>query len=540
MGLMGSLYIGTSGLQTGQNALNTVAHNLTNASTVGYTRQQVLLNDRQYITMSKNPKSVAYQQTGLGVYYAQTRQVRDYFLDKTYRKESGRCAFYEVSYETMTEVEALLGEMDGKTFSEALNNLWVTVQELAKDPTSAVNQGALVQRATQFVSKANAVYDGLASYQDNLNLEIKEDIDRVNEIGRQIYDLNKQILNIEIGGTEQANDLKDTRNALLDELAALTNMSYEEDYDGCVGVKIEGHQFVNRASVFEIAMAQDTSTGFYTPYWKVDAKVTKNPDGSDNVNIDGAQVFDLHRTVSTEQNTDIGLIKGQMLARGEYRANFTDLDPSTYNDLTSQSILMNIQAEVDNLVHAVVTKINEVLANASDAATGYLMDGATPLRLFEKISDVGYAEDLSQGNEHTLYTIGNLIVNEDLLKTPTLLNFKKEDGSTDYDTVYELLSLFDEEVYSLNPNVVAQTNFIGLYNNIVGQVANSGAVFKSVYENQQITVDSTEAARQQVVGVSDDEELSNMIKYQNGYNAASRYINVIDEMLEHIINTLGM
>ena len=229
-----------------------------------------------------------------------------------------------------------------------------------------------------------------------------------------------------------------------------------------------------------------------------------------------------------------------MLARGEYRANFTDLDPSTYNDLTSQSILMNIQAEVDNLVHAVVTKINEVLANASDAATGYLMDGATPLRLFEKISDVGYAEDLSQGNEHTLYTIGNLIVNEDLLKTPTLLNFKKEDGSTDYDTVYELLSLFDEEVYSLNPNVVAQTNFIGLYNNIVGQVANSGAVFKSVYENQQITVDSTEAARQQVVGVSDDEELSNMIKYQNGYNAASRYINVIDEMLEHIINTLGM
>lgn len=540
MGLMGSLYIGTSGLQTGQNALNTVAHNLTNASTTGYTRQQILLNDRPYNTLSINARSVANQQTGLGVCYAQTRQVRDYFLDRTYRKEDGRCAFYQVSYETMAEVEELLGEMDGKTFGEALNSFWVSVQELAKDPTSAVNQGALVQRATQFISKANAVYDGLASYQDNLNRDIKTNIDRVNEIGNQIYELNMQILNIEIGGFEQANDLKDKRNLLLDELGQLTNISYEYDYDGCVAVKIENHQFVNRASVFKIGLYEDPNNGFYTPYWRFDAKITKNPDGSEDVELGTSQVFDLHRTVSTLQDTDVGLIKGQMLARGEYRANYTDLDPATYNDLTSQSIIMNIQAEVDNLVHGLVTKMNEIFANASDPVSGYLMDGDEPLRLFVKISDDGYAEDLTQGKENTLYTIGNLVVNPDLIKSPTLMNFKTPDGSADYDTIYELLALFEEEAYSLNPNVVTKTNLAGLYNSIVGQVANSGAVFKSVYENQQVTVDATEAARQQVVGVSDDEELSSMIKFQNAYNASSRFINVIDEMLEHVINTLGM
>ena len=540
MGLMGSLYIGTSGLQTGQNALNTVAHNLTNASTVGYTRQQILLNDRPYNTLSINARSVANQQTGLGVCYAQTRQVRDYFLDRTYRKEDGRCAFYQVSYETMAEVEELLGEMDGKTFGEALNSFWVSVQELAKDPTSAVNQGALVQRATQFISKANAVYDGLASYQDNLNRDIKTNIERVNEIGHQIYDLNMQILNIEIGGFEQANDLKDKRNALLDELGNLTNISYEYDYDGCVAVKIENHQFVNRASVSEIGLYEDPNTGFYTPFWRFDAKITKNPDGSETVELGTSQVFDLHRTVSTLQDTDVGLIKGQMLARGEYRANYTDLDPATYNDLTSQSIIMNIQAEVDNLVHGLVTKMNEIFADASDTVSGYLMDGDEPLRLFVKISDDGYAEDLTPGKENTLYTIGNLVVNPDLIKSPTLMNFKTPDGSADYDTIYKLLALFEEEAYSLNPNVVTKTNLSGLYNSIVGQVANSGAVFKSVYENQQVTVDATEAARQQVVGVSDDEELSSMIKFQNAYNASSRFINVIDEMLEHVINTLGM
>ena len=144
MGLMGSLYIGTSGLQTGQNALNTVAHNLTNASTTGYTRQQILLNDRPYNTLSINARSVANQQTGLGVCYAQTRQVRDYFLDRTYRKEDGRCAFYQVSYETMAEVEELLGEMDGKTFGEALDSFWVSVQELL------ISSSTLLRRTRPF------------------------------------------------------------------------------------------------------------------------------------------------------------------------------------------------------------------------------------------------------------------------------------------------------------------------------------------------------------------------------------------------------
>ena len=81
MPLFGSLYIGASGLQTSQNAMNTTAHNMTNVDTKGYTRQQILLNTRTYQTLSVNASAVAYQQYGLGVYYSQTRQVRDMFLD---------------------------------------------------------------------------------------------------------------------------------------------------------------------------------------------------------------------------------------------------------------------------------------------------------------------------------------------------------------------------------------------------------------------------------------------------------------------------
>lgn len=78
------------------------------------------------------------------------------------------------------------------------------------------------------------------------------------------------------------------------------------------------------------------------------------------------------------------------------------------------------------------------------------------------------------------------------------------------------------------------------YTDLVSQVANSGYVYRSIHENQVNTVESVESARAQVINVSSDEELSNMIKFQNAYNASSRYINSISEMLEHIINTLGV
>ena len=117
MPLFGSLYIGASGLQTSQNAMNTTAHNMTNVDTRAYTRQQILLNTSTYQTLSVSASAVSYQQYGLGVYYAQTRQVMDMFLDKTYRKESGRSAFYETNTKVIDEMEDLFGEFQGVEFS---------------------------------------------------------------------------------------------------------------------------------------------------------------------------------------------------------------------------------------------------------------------------------------------------------------------------------------------------------------------------------------------------------------------------------------
>lgn len=537
MSLMGSLYIGSSGLQTGQNALNTTAHNMSNIDTTGYTRQQVQQGTRWYNTISKTASAISYQQTGLGVNYSNVKQVRDYFLDKTYRRESGRSAFYDTSVAAIEEVEDLLQELQGKSFSGAIENLWVSVQELAKDPSNSVNQGVFIQRCNEFITRGQAVYQGLCEYQDDLNYKIAQQVDTINEYGKQICELNIQILKIEAGDVEHANDLRDERNLLIDELSAMGNISYYEDVDGNVIIKFEGNDFVTMDSVNQMALLEDQVTGFYTPYWTNLADKTQEPP-----DISGAKVYDMTQVIATSTNTDIGSLKSMLFARGDRRATYEDLqDETVYNRDISQSIIMNIQAEFDRLINGVVTGINNVLKEAAERNTAadpdstYLRNSdGDPYQIFNLVADVTD----SSGNPY--FTIDNIIINEELQMAPSLLGFIRPiDDKADQETADALKAVFTNEDYTLNPNVETKTNLVNCYDNLVSQVSNTGSIMRGISENQQITVDNTAAAREQILGVSSDEELSNMIMFQNAYNAASRYINVISEMLEHIINTLG-
>lgn len=556
MPLMGSLYVGTSGLQTSQNALNTTAHNLSNMDTKGYTRQQALQATRPYNTISLNVRGASNQQVGLGTYYSKVMQSRDYFLDQSYRKEGGRLAYYEQSAAALEEVETLLGEMEGASFKAAYDDLWTAIQELSKEPGGSVNQGLLVNRANAFLERAQAVYGGLQDYQDNLNLQVKNNVDKINHYGKQMKLLNDQIRKIESGGVESANDLRDARNQILDELSALANISYKEGIDGAVSIQIEGVDFVKGDVVYEMGLDQDNLTGFYTPFWKQNAKQSVDASGKTVYNIDGAEVFNLGQEITSTNG--VGSLKAILLARGNKVADYTDLNPATYKKEISNSLVMNIQAEFDSLIHNVTTKINEALANAADPATGYMCeknaDGKMiPLQLFQKratagydpdkIGDPGYDADGFRLEDtalpETLYTISNMIINPTLIKEPSKLHLVKPNGDEDMELGNALKAIFEENIYTLNPEVQTPCTLATFYNNLVSQVASNGKILRSMTVTQESELESIEYAREGVIGVASDEELSNMIKFQNAYNAASRYINVVDEMLEHILNTLG-
>ena len=548
MSLMGSFWVGVSGLQTSNNALNTTAHNMSNLDTAGYTRQQIAQGTRTYATLYKGRPN--WQQIGRGVNYTLTRQERDIFLDKNYRRESGRSAFYDVSATAMEEIEYILGEaqgggsIEGHEFSTAIENLWTAVQEMSKDPTSSVNQNLFVTRSYEFMTKAAAVYKSLTQYQDNLNQTVVSDVNKLNSYAQEIEDLNRRIVSIE-AGQEHANDLRDRRNYLLDEMAKMANISFTEDITGYVSVRLEQMDFVKGGMVNEIELYTDPTTGFYTPYWKVLADYTYDKDGNRVVTeegIEGAHVFDLTRTVSSDLNTDIGSLKSTLLARGDHRATYRELqdinkdgeyEAGWYDRHISQSVIMNIQAEFDQLIHNVATKINEILAWEADRVDptgeeGYLRDeNGKPLQLFTLL------------NEYGDWTVSNMTVNQTLRQNPSLLKFRLSEHSEDNPAMERLKEAFEEKIYTLNPNVQTPLSFTDYYSNLVSQIANSGSVMRGVQATQEVATDALMNAREQVVGVSSDEELTNMIRFQNAYNASSRYINVVSEMLEHILTTLG-
>lgn len=555
MPLMGSLYVGTSGLQTSQNALNTTGHNLANVDTTAYTRQQVLQGNKRYNTIGV--AYVSQQQVGLGVTYTKVRQVRDYFLDQSYRKEAGRSAFYANNYTAVGEMETLFGELEGVEFQTSLTDLWTTVQELAKDPSSATNQGLLISKSASFLTRAQAVYGGLSSYQDNLNQQIKDGVDTINQYGKDILLLNERIKRAEASGAEEANDLRDARNQILDELATMAKMTYSEDAYGSVTVSIEGVSFVGEGYVNRMATVEDAQTGFYTPVWE---------------NDNNAEVFDLKQTISSDRDTDIGSMKAILLARGDRRGTCQDIpkepaatdyatdaayqaaklqyenDLKDYNTNVSPSLLVNVMAEFDQLVNGIVTGMNEILNPRTSGASGTTVSGYD-LFLRTGVSDV--TTEVDENIPQTWFSTQNLKMNPDLLKQSSLLGatikadgtvlggFVTADQKTDYTKSDALKALFADDFSSLNPNVNTAANFAGYYKNLIGQIANTGSVYKGMTANQEATVREIEAARQQIVGVSDDEELTNMIKFQNAYNASSRYINAVNEMLGHIIERLG-
>lgn len=542
---MGSLYTGVSGLQTSNNALNTTAHNMSNVDTTGYTRQQVAQGTRTYVTISKSQRT-SWQQIGLGVNYSQTRQVRDLLLDKNYRREMGRGAFYDVSTKALEEIEGILGEStEGEEFSVAMSNLWTGVQELSKDPTNPVQQNLFVTRAAEFLTKASAVYTSLCQYQDDMNKTVYKDVNKINSYAEQIEALNEKIVRIEAGDVEHANDLRDQRNHLLDELGKMASISYEENEVGYVNVKLEGFDLVKGGLINKIGLYEDPKTGFYTPYWEILADAEYDSKGQRIVTEEGianAKVFDLTRTISSDLNTDIGSLKGTLLARGDHHATYAEMkdintdgvyEEGWYNSHISQSIVMNVEAEFDQLINAIATKINGILEDAANRegsadVSSYLRDeNGNPYQLFQKSIDAGD------------WTVSNMVINADLRQNPTLLSFRLSDHSEDNETMEKLKTAFSESVYTLNPNVQTPVNFVNYYKNLVGQVANSAYVFRGVQESQTVTTDALFSAREQIVGVSSDDELTNMIMYQNAYNASSRYINVISEMLEHILTTLG-
>ncbi|MBR1622526.1 MAG: flagellar hook-associated protein FlgK [Pseudobutyrivibrio sp.] len=592
----GSLYVGASGLQSASHGLNTTANNLTNVNTEGYVREQVVYEDRNYRKIGT--AAVGTQYAGLGVQVGTIVHNRDIFLDKAYRQENGRYSFYSASSEAVQEVYTQLQETDGEAFKDAIADFKEAFEEFAKEPSDTVKQNLVLQKASLFLSRAQAVEDGFEDYQTIINSKIIEDIDNVNEIGKKIVDLNKRIQAIEAAGVEKAMDLRDTRDLLLDKLSGMVKMTYREDYTGVVHVDIEGVEFIDDVNFYEMGALRDKKTGYVSPYWPQLSDIVSETDETKNTYY---PVFNVNN-VDAEKDTDIGEIKALLLARGEgwtnylayYDDNGNPISSDTYEAGIANSIMMNSEAELDTLIHQVVIAINDIYSPYTAAsnvfenvqsieyegedgqtvtADGSLKmldidncsvgsDGEIPPReLFvrngcERFRFVTATITYDDGTTSTqgiylyndediedsskCYTLKSLTINEELIKQESYLPHLKyvDQTQTDYALGQSLSAIWSAQDFNLNPSDTTPCGYTGFYVKWIGEIANTGNVYKTTEQSLEGTTEEIEFSRQGVIGVSSDEELTIMIKYQSAYNAASRYINVVNEMIEHLITSL--
>ncbi len=561
---MGSLYIGASGLQNSQNALNTTANNLANTDTKGYVRQQVLFADRSYVTFKS--AAISKQQAGLGLAIADVVHTRDMFLDKYYRRENGRQTFYETNYLAVQDVEDIFQELEGMQYQNILEDFWDSFEELSKGPNTEVNQNLVVQKATLFIERSQGIYQNMREYQKRINIKIREGIDRINELGHTIQELNQEIMRIESGGVETAMTLRDERDNALDELSALAKVDVREDVNGAVRVKLENVEFLDEVHVFEVGSVTDELTGFVTPIW---------PQLSDMAKEKYTPMFDYSVDISPELNTDIGQLKALVLTRGDKIGNYRDVtgvSADKYNNGAGMSIMVSAEAELDQMIHEIITAINDVFSPTTTASfiaadgTRYTdvrvwdeengcvgKDGEKPGReLFTRRGCDRYTAVTEQGtgkiyyvyNEEDpqdtskMYTTQGVTVNPDLLEIESGLPHLDKNGDPDWELAHKLVGLWDEKKYTVNANDTNPCSFKEYYQRMINGIGAKGDVFEGLATDLSGEVASIENSRQQVFGVSSDEELQNMIKYQSAYNAASRFINVISEMLEHLVTQL--
>ena len=617
MSLFTSFNAGVSGLQSSQAGLNTTAHNLANTKTQGYTRQQNINKDTYYQTIKTTTNSTL--QVGYGTTVATIRQIRNEFLDKEYRKEVSRQTFYEVQYNTATEIEDILGETEGVEFNDVLSDIWQTVQDLSTNPESITNRKLFITQAESFLEKAQNVYSALKSYQVNLNSQIESQVTSINKIADQIAELNTKISAAEASGLENANDYRDARNLLLDQLAEYTNYDYYEDSTGQVNVRINNAPLVDESRSYHMACKNiknqkyDEATGTYTdiessPMYTVVWE--KNGYG---------EVYDINRAYSQEEETDMGSLLGILTARGKNVGVYTDIvqNPTSYelenyNNTTGNCLLEKVEAQFDLLIHKIVTAVNDAFAPNVDAdltgVTGTDANGkAMPALTNAKVLDannclVGADDDETIGTEvftrkgqgsrytvytvngpvtttdengntitltkenvaadgtktyslyvyneedaddkNTLYTLQNLEVNSSLKENYSYLPVKGNPATGNYGTYlqtpYEtILASWRKEDTALDPNALSKYGADGFYDAMVGNLTTQGSVWKSIMENQTKETESIEDKRQQIAGVSTEEEMTSLLMYQHAYNAASRYITTVDAMLQHLIERLG-
>lgn len=244
-----------SAMFSAQAGLATTSHNIANADTPGYTRQTLLLAARR-------PLRLPFGSIGQGVDVVTIRRAQDNFLLSTLRSQQSKLATYTSIDSALYEIEHILGSIDNDHLGSALNEFFGAWSDLATPPADSALKQQVISKALSLVTDFNSISASLDDLERNIEAQVQEELTAMNNLLAQIGQLNSQVMSAEIGG-QPANDLRDQRDHLVNQLSSIAAVQVLERSDGSLDVILNGRTMVTRGDFQQFTTAyRETSQGY--------------------------------------------------------------------------------------------------------------------------------------------------------------------------------------------------------------------------------------------------------------------------------------
>lgn len=505
-------------LFTQQAALSTTGHNIANANTVGYSRQVVNITASRPIEASGLMSSSAPGQLGTGVEFTSITRMREKFLDDQYRNENKSYGNWTIQAGTMDKLEAIINEPSDTGIRKVLDNFWKSWSDLAKDPDNVTGRKIVKENAMALSNAFNFTNKQLQDLQNDLSSNIEVKSTEINSITSSIASMNGEIQRIE-GLGDNANDLRDQRDNLVDQLSGIVNITVTETGQG-YAINMGNVNLVNGNTSIPVSAA------------------SLNAAKAANVLV-GGEVY------------------GMIVSRDQYVSDYINQLDTLANTIMSGEFEITIPAG------SVLPKNTEIEVKT---ATGYekktisdtereVQEPGLTVRIkgINGLHKLGYNMSGNSGVDFFTGTgASDFQVNPDIANNPSNIATSMRtitDGTVETvvkgnNTLASLMfNMKDVKFTFVDPGNTAITTNGSLsdyYNSIVGQLGVQGSEATRQSQNQKALVEQVDSRRQSVSGVSLDEEMSNMIKFQHAYNAAARFMTSLDEVLDKVINGMGV
>lgn len=518
------------GINTNQLSLDTIGHNITNANTQGYSRQRV----NQAATNSQNVQGFfGYNQIGSGVDALSIVRLRDVFADQQYWKDQSTTEQALAKQYTYDKVEAIFQDVGDVGLNNKINAFWQSWKSLNGTGASDNSKRVVVRDAgdnlAQLIQKD--AKDMQQLLQDN-NSKLMLDVGSANRLIKSIYDLNKSIFRSESTGG-MANDLRDQRDAAVDELASLINVNVKEDSNGFFQISCSGATLVEQGSYSELA----TRTTPNAEYGTNDVTLIMKDTGV-KLNVASGSIKGVQESIEIAKDyiDDLALMSAFLLTdfneqhkkgygmNDEHGVNFFGqdgtIDPATGGgsitytyDAANQRVVVQ-----DSTPPATTTYLNKVEAiKALDVNNRFYetdqTNGMTGTDLIGAKSAKGPAQNTASGNN--AYILGDLL----------------------YVRPGSISSVQPPNVES---TMLGGNSLLDFYTGVTTKMGDDARAVDDTVIKQEDTMVQIESWRGQTSGVNWQEELTDMIRYQQGFSSCSRCLTTMDEMLDKLINSTGV